>query len=176
MSKKNEPKPQVVNVGRLAGFDAAAWSNEYIPVEEVMDIKRGFDLFDHDGGGSIDPRELKTAINSLGIEAKAEAVYAMIAELDKDGSGQIEFDEFFYMMTTRPSTNESRDEIHKVFVTFDSQRTGYVALKDLRKVAKELGELHDDNELSEMIERADFDGDNLVSEDEFYNLLTKKAY
>ena len=100
----------------------------------------------------------------------------MIGELDKDGSGQIEFDEFFYMMTTRPSQNESRDEIHKVFVTFDSQRTGYIALKDLRKVAKELGELHDDNELNEMIERADFDQDGLVSEDEFYNLLTKKAY
>ena len=48
----------------------------------------------------------------------------MIAELDKDGSGQIEFEEFFYMMTTRPSDNESRDEVHKVFITFDSQKTG----------------------------------------------------
>ena len=27
-----------------------------------------------------------------------------------------------------------------------------------------------------MIERADFDQDGLVSEDEFYNLMTKKAY
>lgn len=42
-------------------------------------------------------------------------------------------------MTTRPSENESRDEIHKVFVTYDTGRTGYIALKDLRKVAKELG-------------------------------------
>jgi Ca2+-binding EF-hand superfamily protein len=33
----------------------------------------------------------------------------MIAELDKDGSGQIEFPEFFYMMTTRASDNETRD-------------------------------------------------------------------
>ena len=33
--------------------------------------------------------ELKVSINSLGIEAKAEAVYAMIGELDKDGSGQL---------------------------------------------------------------------------------------
>ena len=72
--------------------------------------------------------ELKVAINSLGIEAKAQAVYQMIAELDKDGSGLIEFDEFFNMMTTRPSTNESREEIHKVFVTFDNQKTGKVAL------------------------------------------------
>ena len=63
----------------------------------------------------------------------------MIAELDKDGSGMIEFDEFFYMMTTRPSDNESRDEVHKVFVTFDPNKTGYIALKDLRKVSKDLG-------------------------------------
>jgi Ca2+-binding EF-hand superfamily protein len=49
-------------------------------------------------------------------------------------------------------------------------------LKDLRKVAKDLGELTDDNTLQEMIERADFDQDGVVSEQEFYNLLTKKAY
>lgn len=52
--------------------------------------------------------ELKESINALGIEAKAEAVWHMIAEIDKDGSGQLEFDEFFNMMTTRPSQNESR--------------------------------------------------------------------
>lgn len=49
--------------------------------------------------------ELKESINALGIEAKAEAVWHMIAEIDKDGSGQLEFDEFFNMMTTRPSEN-----------------------------------------------------------------------
>jgi centrin-2/centrin-1 len=72
--------------------------------------------------------ELKVAINSLGIEAKAQAVYQMIAELDQDGSGQIEFPEFFYMMTTRPSDNESRDEVHKVFITYDIAKTGTPSL------------------------------------------------
>lgn len=127
--------------------------------------------------------ELKVAINSLGIEAKAQAVYQMIAELDKDGSGQIEFTEFFTMMTTRPSDNETRDEVHKVFITFDAQKTGnidansgFIALKDLRKVAKDLGELTDDTVLQEMIERGDTDRDGVVSEEEFYNLITKKAH
>ena len=41
---------------------------------------------------------------------------------------------------------------------------GFIALKDLRKVAKDLGELTDDTVLQEMIERADIDGDNLISE------------
>ena len=52
----------------------------------------------------------------------------MIAEIDRDGSGQIEFAEFFHMMTTRPSDNESREEVHKVFITFDVQKTGTIQM------------------------------------------------
>lgn len=98
-------------------FNASAFVTEYCGLDEVLEIKRAFDLFDRDLGGAIDPKcnfinyrpELKVAINALGIEAKAQAVYQMIAELDKDGSGLIEFDEFFHMMITRPSTNETFD-------------------------------------------------------------------
>jgi centrin-1 len=46
----------------------------------------------------------------------------------------------------------------------------------LRRVAKELGETIDDSELQEMIERADTDNDGLVSEEEFYNIMTKKTF
>ena len=37
-------------------FDAAAFANEYCTIEEVLEIKRAFDLFDRDLGGAIDPR------------------------------------------------------------------------------------------------------------------------
>jgi centrin-1 len=69
------------------------------------------------------------------------------------------------MMTVRPSENETRDEVHKVFVTYDIDKTGFITLQNLRKVAKDLGELTDDNVLQEMIERADTDGDNRISEE-----------
>ena len=42
--------------GRLAGFDPAAFANEFVTVDEVLEIKRAFDLCDYDGGGSIDPK------------------------------------------------------------------------------------------------------------------------
>jgi Ca2+-binding EF-hand superfamily protein len=58
---------------------------------------------------------------------------------------------------------------------FDTNKTGFIGLKELRKISKELGELTDDYFLQEMIERADNDLDNLVSEEEFYNLMTKKS-
>ena len=49
-------KSAVKLTGRLAGFDPTAYANEFVTVDEVMEIKRAFDLFDHDGGGSIDPK------------------------------------------------------------------------------------------------------------------------
>ncbi len=54
--------------------------------------------------------------------------------------------------------------------------SGYIGLNELRKVTKELGELTDDNVLQEMIERADYDKDGLVSEEDVYFLLTNKVF
>jgi Ca2+-binding EF-hand superfamily protein len=44
--------------------------------------------------GTIDPKELKAAMQSLGFEAKNHTIYQMIADIDKDGNGSIDFNEF----------------------------------------------------------------------------------
>ena len=43
--------------------------------DEILEIKEAFDLFDTDGGGTIDPKELKAAMTSLGFEAKNQTIY-----------------------------------------------------------------------------------------------------
>ena len=83
----------------------------------------------------------------------------MISDLDKDGSGAIDFDEFLDMMTARMSDKDTREDINKVFRLFDDDKTGFITIKNLRRVARELGETMTDEELMEMIERADADGD-----------------
>lgn len=40
---------------------------------------------------------------------------------------------------------------------------------------KEVGENIDDSELQEMIERADLDNDGLISEEEFYAIMTRRS-
>lgn len=72
-----------------------------ITQDEIEEIREAFNLFDTDGSGTIDPKELKSAMQSLGFEAKNQIIYQMVADIDKDGSGNIDFDEFLDMMTAK---------------------------------------------------------------------------
>lgn len=46
----------------------------------------------------------------------------------------------------------------------------------MRRVAKELGESISDEELSEIVLRADLDQDGALSFDDFYNVITRKSF
>ena len=137
--------------------------------------QEAFDLFDTDGSGTIDAKELKVAMRALGFEPKREEIKKMINDIDKDGSGTIDFMEFLEMMTAKMSEKDSREEILKAFRLFDDDETGKISFKNLKRVAKELGENMTDEELQEMIDEADRDGDGEINEEEFLRIMKKTS-
>ena len=108
--------------------------------EQKQEIREAFDLFDTDGSQTIDAKELKVAMRALGFEPNKDEIKKMIADIDKDGNGTIEFDEFLAMMTAKMGERDSREEIMKAFRLFDDDETGKISFKNLKRVAKELGE------------------------------------
>ena len=104
---------------RANKFQANKYLRPGLTEDEIEEIKEAFDLFDTDGSGSIDPRELRAAMQSLGFEAKNQTIYQMITDLDKNKSGNIDFEEFLDMMTARMSDRDTREDINKVFRLFD---------------------------------------------------------
>lgn len=161
---------------RLGGSTAkasAAGKPKELTEEQRQEIKEAFDLFDTDGSGSIDAKELKVAMRALGFEPKKEEIQKMIQDVDTDGSGQIEWEEFLKMMTTKLLNRDPMEEIKKAFKLFDDDNTGKISFKNLKRVAKELGEKITDEELQEMIDEADRDGDGEVNEDDFIRIMKK---
>ncbi|XP_026136080.1 caltractin [Carassius auratus] len=143
--------------------------------EQRQEIKEAFDLFDTDGSGNIDVKELKVAMRALGFEPKKEEIKKMIADIDKEGSGVISFNDFLSMMTQKMSEKDSKEEILKAFRLFDDDCTGKISFKNLKRVAKELGENLTDEELQEMIDEADRDGDGEINEQEFLRIMKKTS-
>ena len=144
-----------------------------IPEWQMQELREAFDLFDTDGSGSIDTKELQVALRALGFDSKKEKVRKMIADIDLDGSGTIDFEEFVEMMTGKMGDRDSPEEIRRVFKLFDDDETGTISLKNLRRVAKELGENMTDEELQAVINFCDVDGRGEVTQKDFVALMLK---
>lgn len=80
-------------------------------------------------------------MTSLGFESKNLAIFQMVVDLDSDGNGTIDFPEWVNLMTKRVNHKDGRDNIRKVFNLYDDERTGFISIKNLRRVAQELGEI-----------------------------------
>mmetsp|Transcript_3759 Transcript_3759/g.6193 ORF Transcript_3759/g.6193 Transcript_3759/m.6193 type:complete len:161 (+) Transcript_3759:81-563(+) len=141
--------------------------------EQKQEIKEAFDLFDSDGSGSIDAKELKVAMRTLKFDATDEEIEKMISDVDADGSGEIDYEEFLKMMTAKILKEDPKEEVLKVFRFFDDDETGKITLKNLKRIAKEVGERMTDQELQEMIDEADRDGDGEVNEEEFFRIMKR---
>ncbi|PVH89943.1 EF-hand, partial [Cadophora sp. DSE1049] len=68
------------------------------------------------------------------------------------------------------SERDPRDEILRAFALFDANEKGMITLEDLRRVARELGEGLEDEELVAMIEEFDLEGKGGVGRDEFVGI------
>ena len=112
-------------------------------------------------------------MRALGFEPRREEIKKMIADVDTNNSGVIDYNEFIDMMTQKMAERDPREEMLKAFRLFDDDETGKISFRNLKRVAKELGENMTDDEIQEMIEEADRDGDGEISEDEFMRIMRK---
>merc|ERR1711904_624038 len=103
--------------------------------KEQAECKEAFDLFDMDGGGTIDLAELGTAMEALGFKPAKGEVEKMVSDMDKDGDGTIDFKEFLMMMSNKV---DDKDDMIKAFKLFDTEGSGKVSFKNLKAVAAEL--------------------------------------
>jgi len=72
-------------------------------------------LFDSDKDGHIIPSELKVVMDKVGVKCDALKLKALIADVDKDHSGTIEFDEFLIVVQkAKMSENTELTQTYKL--------------------------------------------------------------
>jgi centrin-3 len=158
--------------------------------EQREEISEAFNLFDLDKDGYIDYHELKVAMKALGFDLpKAEILGILqangVQNQQQGGAGKgkraegqyapparllLSFQTFQTLMAQRILARDPQDEIIRAFELFDEGGKGRITLQDLTRVARELGEGLQHEELVAMIEEFDMDGDNAISREEFINI------
>ena len=149
-------------------------TSEQFTQDQISELKEAFSLFDKDGDGSITTKELGIVMRQLGQNPTESELQDMVNEIDIDGSGTIDFQEFLSLMARKSQDNDVEDELIEAFKVFDRDGNGLISAAELRHVMMNLGEKLTDEEADEMIREADIDGDGHINYEEFVRMMMAK--
>ena len=107
----------------------------------------------------------------LGQNPSEAELQDMVNEVDLDGNGTIEFDEFLFMMSRQMREGDTEEEIIDAFRVFDKDGDGKITAAELTHIMKNLGEPLSQEECDEMIAQTDTNKDGIIDYAEFVHLM-----
>ncbi|XP_015792357.1 troponin C [Tetranychus urticae] len=148
---------------------------EDLTKEQVQMLRKAFDMFDREKKGYIACNMVSTILRTLGQTFEESDLQQLIEEIDADGSGQLEFDEFLTLCARfliEEDAEAMQEELREAFRLYDKEGNGYIKTSDLREILRALDDKLTEDELDEMIAEIDTDGSGTVDFDEFMEMMT----
>lgn len=158
-----------------------------LTASQERELKDAFDLFDSgrfsfnkthsylwrflDHSGKISRAELKRVLKALNIKSSDSDLQQLMTLMDRDNSGDIDFNEFKHVMAESFFKKYSRQELYAAFKKFDADNNGYITTKELSDILSRMGRQLDRNEVNAIIRTLDTSGDGRLSFDEFCKLF-----
>jgi Ca2+-binding EF-hand superfamily protein len=146
-----------------------------LPQEQIQLLKKAFDAFDREKKGCISTEMVGTILEMLGHRLDDDMLAEIIAEVDADGSGELEFEEFVTLSArflVEEDAEAMQQELREAFRLYDKEGNGYITTTVLREILKELDDKLTAQDLDLMIEEIDSDGSGTVDFDEFMEVMT----
>lgn len=138
---------------------------------DVEELWRAFGVFDTDGNGEISPEELGQVMGALGQTPSLMDLRALIRDVDVEGSGTVDFEEFKALMIAQQGDSQSRLKL--AFSIFDQDNSDRITAAELQNVMGRFG--LSEEELATMIKEVDLDGDGAIGFAEFCQLAQDGA-
>ncbi|KAL4384022.1 hypothetical protein GQ457_15G003970 [Hibiscus cannabinus] len=133
----------------------------------LQELEAVFKKFDANGDGKISSSELGSIMGSLGQKPSDEELLNMIKEVDDDGDGFINFEEFVVLNTKGVDSNDVLKDLREAFSVYDLDGNGSISAEELHQVLQSLGDDCSIAECRRMISGVDSDGNGLVDFEEF---------
>ena len=132
-----------------------------------------FEACDMNQDGHIDQGELRLVLERHweGVTVTEERIQRMIAAVDDDNDGRINFGEFIAMMKARTLAQSLRDTMTEMFRAFDADNDGFITSDELRRVLERVGDSLTQEQTMLIIRRYDNNEDGMVSLEEFLAIV-----
>jgi len=146
-----------------------------LEVDEIKCLKTCFDLFDSKKQEFLSADDLDEILRAMGFRPSKEELMDILAEIDEDGSGEIEFGEFCQLcakfLVEDPDIETMKRELKDAFRIYDKAGEGFITMDTLRGLISELLAPLTDDELDGIIEELDEDGSGTMDFDEFCEMM-----
>ena len=138
-------------------------------------LKKLFSDFDRDGDGLITFGELKMAMLNFGKDVPQTELSAIFEKVDRDKDQRIDFKEFSELVaeleTKYGKLRWEGSTSQNTFESFDKDKDGLVTLEEIRLHLLDEGKGIAEDELKDLFEKADKNGDGKIDVTEFNELL-----
>lgn len=140
---------------------------------DPVELKRVFQMFDHNGDGRITKKELSDSLDKLGISISDKDLIQMIEKIDVNGDGCVDIDEFGALYQTIMDERDEEEDMKEAFNVFDQNGDGFITVDELRSVLASLGlkQGRTVEDCRNMIRKVDVDGDGMVNFKEFKQMM-----
>ena len=140
-------------------------------MNELKELEKQFINIAGSRDSSIDKTILKNLTKNLEQNYSEQELEHLIKEVDEDGNGKIELNEFINILASKSLGDEHI--IKQAFAILDRTNSGYITPSDLRHAMLCLGENYTIEEINEMISLVDDDLDGVINFQEFNKLVKK---
>ena len=145
-------------------------SSQLMTKEQEKEFSQTFQQLDKDGDGRLSKDELIEAYLEKMTREEAEAIVEKIlAQVDSDGSGFIDYSEFV-LASANQQTLMSKSNLEAAFSAFDKDHSGKISADELREMLASAGPISD-VVWAELIRQADQNGDGEIEFAEFAKLM-----
>jgi len=136
------------------------------------EIESLFKLYDADGSGFLDMKELPTVLRALGFALTQAQCKEIMDKYDANKDGQLSLAELHRLCETETLPEpESEESLREAFAVFDADGSGFVTREELKAALTTCGEPMSDAEVDAMLKGYD-DGDGQLNFKEFVAMMT----
>jgi len=134
---------------------------------EIQELKKTFQSFDKNNDGTLTAKEIQTAMEVHKLSLPKDVADVM-ASMDTDGSGSIDYTEFIAATLTQKQYTQ-KDVLWSAFRVFDIDGSGAITADELTQVLKDVSA----ENIQSMISEVDLNKDNKINFEEFCAMMKK---
>merc|ERR1712215_592139 len=159
-----QPDPEFPLIAESTGLD----------LEQIDSLKKGFEGFDKEGGGTISQTTMQMILKSMGVKVDKDDMENYAGEVDEAATGQFSFMQFCQVAAKfmiEDDEEQMKEELKEAFRIYDKEGQGFITTDVLKEILREIDSTLTESDLENIIEEVDEDASGTLDFDEFQEMM-----